>query len=58
MLQIRRIDIDSFNVTVMTQLEQRPTGSLNVFEYELLSVDIQPGDLVRIQNIESEHGKR
>ena len=40
-LQIRRSD----NVTAMTQLEPRPTGYLNVFEYDPLSVDIQPGDI-------------
>ena len=32
----------------MTELEPRPTGYLNVFEYELLSGDVQSGDVVRI----------
>ena len=48
-LQIRRRG----NVTAMTRLEARPTGYLNVFEYETSPVDIQPGDVVRINNPES-----
>ena len=45
-LQIRRRG----NVTAMTQLEPRPTGYLNVFEFEPLSADIQPGDVVCIKS--------
>ena len=48
-LQIkRRVPNDSFNTIVMTQLEPRPTGYLNVFEYKLLSDDVQQGDVVHI----------
>ena len=60
-LQILRRIHTSLNLTVivMTQLELRPTGYLNVFEYHL-SVDVQSGDLVRIlqDNIVAEHGQR
>ena len=53
-LQIRRRNNTSgFISTSMTMLEPRPTGYLNVFEYEPLSVDIQPGDVVRIRIPES-----
>ena len=46
---IKRVRNDSFNnITVMTELEPRPTGYLNVFEYESLSADVQQGDVVRI----------
>ena len=41
------------NVTAMTQLEPRPTGYLNVFEYDTLSVDVQPEDVVGIRIPES-----
>ena len=49
LLQIsRRDDDDGFSVTTMTLLEPRPTGYLNVFEYDPLSADIQSEDVVHI----------
>ena len=53
-LQIRRRG----NVTAMTQLEPRPTGFLNVFEFETLSANIQPGDVVRILHNPESRGQR
>ena len=48
-LQIRRVHNDSFNTINVTKLEPRPTGYLNVFEYESLSAaDVQQGDVVHI----------
>ena len=51
-LQIRKtVSSDNVTTLVMTRLdlEPRPTGYLNVFEYDLLPADVQPGDVVRIQ---------
>ena len=53
-LQIRR----SGNVTAMTQSEPKPSGYLNVFEYETLSADIQPRDIVRIWYNPESSGQR
>ena len=51
-LQIRRsVSIDNVTTLVMTRLdlEPRPTGCLNVFEYELLPAEVQPRDVVHIR---------
>ena len=57
-LQIRRrVGDNTFNTLVMTELEPRPTGYLNVFEYELLSGDVQSGDVVCIR-AQSYYGQR
>ena len=48
-LHIRRNDSINNKLT-MTQREPIPTGYLNVFEYDLLSADVQPGDVVHIQS--------
>ena len=47
-LQIeRKVSNDSHEVVAMTTLEPRPTGYLNVFEYEM-SAEVQSGDVVRV----------
>ena len=54
MLQIKR----SGNVTAMTQSEPKPSGYLNVFEYETLSADIRPGDVVHVWYNPESRGQR
>ena len=52
-LQIRRGRLTNNMAIIIASLKPRPTGYLNVFEYETYSVDIQPGDELCIFNFQS-----